>query len=389
MVNFDYKNPARIIFGVNSVDRLCDLLKEYSAKSVLLIFDTSDIIKKLGIYDKVKNAADKVSAKFFECNKVTPNPKVDLVRELITYGKENSVDFIVAAGGGSVIDTAKAVAMGIPYSGDIWDFYDGKATPNTAIPVGAITTIPASGSETSNCSIITNDLTKAGCETDLIIPKFAIMDPSYTVGLPAFQTAAGCADILSHLIERYFTTVENVDATDYMLEGAMKALILNTRRVMADPKNVDARSEIQLLASVAHNGSLELGRTPDWASHRVEHEISGQYNITHGEGMAVVLVAYITYMADRLPKKMAQLANRLYGIDYKNHTEKEMALILAKKLCEFFKELGLRTHLREFDIDEAHFEEMADRATNGGKGTVGHYIPLGKKEFIEVLKLSL
>ena len=387
MISFDYKNPTRLIFGKDSIKKVESILKELDVHSVMMVSGKSAV--RLGILDEIKNACDKNNIHFVHCDQVVANPKIELVRELISLGRKEKTDFIIAVGGGSPIDTAKSIALGIPYDGDVWDFFEGKATPKSAVSIGAISTIPASGSESSNATIMNNGLYKKGYEDDILIPKFAILDPSYTLTLPANQTSAGCADIMSHLLERYFTTTENTDVTDYLIVGAMKALIKNSVIVVDDPQNFAARSEIQLLATIAHNGWLDLGRQTDWASHRIEHELSGQYNITHGEGMAVVLIAYIKYMAERLPKKMADLANLLFDIDYNGHSEKEMALLLAEKLKEFFKKLNLKTTLTEFGIGKDHFEEMAMRATNNDTSTFGHYIPLHKKEFIEILEMAL
>ena len=387
MNSFDFKNPTRIFFGDGALKNISSQLKEFNVKSLLLISGKS--ATKLGIYDDIKDACNANNISFYNNDQVVANPKVELVRELITLGKEKKIDFIIAAGGGSAIDTAKAVSIGIPYDNDVWDFFDGKATPTNAIPIAAVTTIPASGSETSNATIISNGLYKKGFEGDIILPKFAIMDPTYTLGLPAYQTSVGSTDVLSHLLERYFTTTEHTDVTDYLLEGAIKACILNSLRLVSAPKNYNARAEMQLLASLAHNGVLDLGRQTDWASHRIEHELSGQYNITHGEGMAIVLIAYTKYMANKLPKKMAQLANRVFNIDYHDYSEKEMALILSDKLKEFFKKLNLKTQLSELGIGKEHFNDMAMRATNDDENTIGHYMPLHSKEFIEVLELAL
>ena len=362
MLNFQYKNPARIFFGDGAEKNIYSLLQEYHVTSLLLIY-SGDFIKELGIWDEVKDSCDKLNIAFSECSRVVPNPKVELARELIDEAKKNSVDFILAVGGGSSMDTAKAVAIGIPYDGDVWDFFDGTAAPECAIPVGAVTTLPASGSETSNCSIISNGLLKLGVENDMIIPKFAIMNPRYTMGLPAYQTSCGCADILSHLLERYFSDVEHTDTTDYMIEGAIKAVMVNAKRLMKNPGNYDARAEVQWLASVAHNGILDTGRLADWGSHRIEHELSAQYGITHGEGMAVVLVAWCKYMANAKPAKLAQLANRVFSVDYHDHTNTEMAYILAERLEQFFQSLNLKTTLTELNITNEHFEEMANRAT--------------------------
>lgn len=386
MVDFEYYNPAKIVFGENSVDKIGDLLKEYKVSSLLLVY-SGEFIKSLGIYGKVKDAAAALGIDFYENGNVVPNPSIELVRELVVLGKEKNVDFVLAVGGGSAIDTAKATALGIPYEGDVWDFFEKGVSPETVLPLGVISTLPASGSETSNAAILSNNEWKLGFEDNRIIPKFAIMNPLYTVGLPNFQTFAGVADILSHLLERYFSDVRHTDVTDYLIEGGVQALLVNGRRLKENPKDLNARAEIQWLATVAHNNILDTGRIGDWGSHRIEHELSGQYGITHGEGMAVVLPAWVRYVANVKPWKLSQLAVRVFHEDAYNHSEKENALRLAEHLEQFFRGLGLRTRLSELGIDDKHFAEMAKRATRNG--TVGHYLPIDEKVFVEILKLAL
>ncbi len=388
MNNFSYHNPAKIIFGKNSELQILDELKNHNAKSVLLIY-SGDFIKTLGIFDVVKNACNSLGIKFIENGNVVPNPKLELVHTLINQAKSADVDFIVAVGGGSAMDTAKAVAMGACYDGDVWDFFIGKANLEKALPIGVISTLPASGSETSNAAIISYGLHKKGYEDNLIIPKFAIMNPEFTINLPAYQTSCGIADIFSHLLERYLTNTEYVDTTDYLIEGACKALLVNAKRLISEPSDYNARAEIQWLATIAHNNLLDTGRESDWASHRIEHELSAQYGITHGEGMAVVLVGYLKYISKHNPNKSAQFANRVFGIDSYNYTSAEMTMLLSKELDLFFKELNLKTTLSEFDIDNTHFEDMANRATNNNTQKAGHYLPLDCKEFIEVLNLCI
>lgn len=385
MLNFSYHNPAKIIFGSDSEKEIQSLLGHLGVQSLLLIY-SGDFIKTLGIFDTVKEACANQHIAFFENGDVVPNPKIDLVRQLVALGKDKNIDFILAVGGGSSIDTAKAVAAGIPYNGDVWDFFEGKGVLQTALPVGVISTLPASGSETSNCAIISNGLRKQGIEHDAIIPRFAIMNPAFTLTLPPYQTSCGIADILSHLLERYFTDVPFVDTTDFLIEGAIQALLLNGRRLMSRPEDYNARAEVQWLASIAHNNLLDTGRLGDWGSHRIEHELSAQYGITHGEGMAVVLLAWIEYMAQIKPEKPAQLANRIFHADYHDYSLTEMALILRSHLKRFFKDLKLKTTLTEMGISREHFEEMAQRATLGG--TVGHYLPLDSDRIIEILKLA-
>lgn len=385
MVDFEYYNPAKIVFGENSVDKIGDLLKEYKVSSLLLVY-SGEFIKSLGIYGKVKDAAAALGIDFYENGNVVPNPSIELVRELVVLGKEKNVDFVLAVGGGSAIDTAKATALGIPYEDDVWDFFEKGVSPETVLPLGVISTLPASGSETSNAAILSNGVWKLGFEDNRIIPKFAIMNPAYTVGLPNFQTFAGVADILSHLLERYFSDVKHTDVTDYLIEGAVQALLVNGKRLKANPKDLNARAEIQWLATVAHNNILDTGRIGDWGSHRIEHELSGQYGITHGEGMAVVLPAWVRYVANVKPWKLSQLAVRVFHEDAYNHTEAENALALADHLEHFFRELGLRTRLPELGIDDKYFADMAKRATRNG--TVGHYLPLDEHIFVEILKIA-
>ena len=386
MIDFTYYNPAKIVFGENSEKALASLLKENGVTSILLVY-SGEFIKDLGIYDAVVNASKEIGASLIENGEVVPNPDVNLVRKLVSEGKENNVDFVLAVGGGSSIDTAKAISIGIPYEGDVWDFFEKGEVPKEVLPVGVIATTASSGSETSNAAIISNGEWKLGFEDDRIIPKFAIMNPKYTVNLPWYQTAVGIADVLSHLLERYFSDEKNSDTTDYLIEGAVRALLLNADRLKKNPRDLNARGEIQWLASVAHNNYLDAGRSADWGSHRIEHELSAQYNITHGEGMAIVLTAWIRYMAKIKPWRLALLATRVFGVDSFDYSEEERALILADKLEDFFKKLDIKTRLKELDITDKDFDEMATRATRNG--AVGHYVPINKEKIVDILKIAL
>ena len=386
MIGFEYYNPAKIVFGEESEKKLKDLLSAYNVKSLLLVY-SGDFIKSLGIYSVIEDAVSELGITLSENGNVVPNPDIDLVRELVSQGKKDNVDFVLAVGGGSSIDTAKAVALGIPYDGDVWDFFEKGVSPESVLPIGVIATTASSGSETSNAAILSSGEWKLGFEDDRIIPKFAIMNPRYTMGLPAYQTFVGIADVLSHLLERYFSDEKYSDTTDYLIEGAIRALLVNADRLVKNPKDVNARGEIQWLASVAHNNFLDAGRRADWGSHRIEHELSAQYNITHGEGMAVVMVAWTKYMAEKKPWRLALLATRVFGVDAYDYTLTERAYILSQKLEEFFKKLGLATTLSELDIDDQYFDDMANRATRNGN--VGHYEPLDAKAIKEILTLAL
>ena len=386
MIGFEYYNPAKIVFGEDSEKKLKGLLSEYEVKSLLLVY-SGDFIKTLGIYSVIKDAVNELGIKFSENGNVVPNPSIELVRQLVEQGKKDNVDFVLAVGGGSSIDTAKAVALGIPYENDVWDFFDKGISPKKVLPIGVIATTASSGSETSNAAILSNGEWKLGFEDNRIIPKFAIMNPKYTVGLPAYQTYVGIADVLSHLLERYFSDERYSDTTDYLIEGAIKALFVNADKLLKNPKDVNARGELQWLASVSHGGFLDAGRSADWGSHRIEHELSAQYNITHGEGMAIVITAWTRYMAQNKPWRLALLANRLFGADSYNYSESERAYILSERLEAFFRKLGLKTKLSELNIDDRDFEIMAKRATRNG--SVGHYEPLDSEAIIEILRTAL
>ena len=386
MIGFEYYNPAKIVFGEGSVNKLAELLRQYDVSSLLLVY-SGGFIKQLGIYQAITDAVSELGIRFSENGEVVPNPSIELVRKLVGQGKNDEVDFVLAVGGGSSIDTAKAVALGIPYGGDVWDFFDKGVIPEQVLPIGVIATTASSGSETSNAAILSNGEWKLGFEDDRIIPKFAIMDPRYTSGLPPYQTFAGIADVLSHLLERYFSDERYSDTTDRLIEGAVNALFVNAERLLKDPSDLNARGEIQWLASVAHNNFLDAGRNADWGSHRIEHELSAQYDITHGEGMAIVLTAWTKYAAARKPWRLALLASRVFGNDSFDYSEEERAFILSEKLSEFFKRIGLKTTLGQLGIDERDFDVMAERATRNG--AVGHYLKLDREAVKDILKTAL
>ena len=386
MIGFEYYNPAKIVFGEGSVNKLAELLRQYDVSSLLLVY-SGDFIKQLGIYQAITDAVSELGIRFSENGEVVPNPSIELVRKLVGQGKKDEIDFVLAVGGGSSIDTAKAVALGIPYGGEVWDFFDKGAIPEQVLPIGVIATTASSGSETSNAAILSNGDWKLGFEDDRIIPKFAIMDPRYTSGLPPYQTFAGIADVLSHLLERYFSDERYSDTTDRLIEGAVNALLVNAERLLKDPSDLNARGEIQWLASVAHNNFLDAGRRADWGSHRIEHELSAQYDITHGEGMAIVLTAWTKYAAARKPWRLALLASRVFGTDSFDYSEEERAFILSEKLSEFFKRIGLKTTLGQLGIDERDFDVMAERATRNG--AVGHYLKLDREAVKDILKTAL
>lgn len=389
MLNFNYHNPANIYFGKGEEKKVGELISTYTQTNNVLVLYSGDYIFDLGIYQTIEEECQKFDIQLFKNGDVVPNPELSLIQRLEKEVTENKIDFILAVGGGSVIDTAKALSFGALHEGDTWDFFLGKEEVTQALPIGVIATVASSGSEMSNATIVSKEKHKLGVETNLIIPKFSILNPEYTLKLPKYHTGVGVSDILTHLLERYFTSVTNVNLTDFLLEGAAKSLLINGNHLINDLENYELRAEIMWTASMAHNNSLELGREPDWASHRIEHEVSGQYGIVHGEGMAVIFPAWMTYVSQFHSDIFVQYGVRVFGIDPFAYTQDEIISLSIEKTKEFFNQMGMRSSLSEFDIDNTHFIEMAKRATKDDTQTVGHLKPLNSEDIINILELAL
>ncbi|UZQ83293.1 iron-containing alcohol dehydrogenase [Thermoanaerobacter sp. RKWS2] len=388
MENFVFSSPTKIIFGKGTEHQVGEEVKKYSNK-VLFCYGGGSI-KKSGLYDKVVNSLKEAGVEFIELSGVKPNPRLSLVQEGIKLCRENNIDFILAVGGGSVIDTAKAIAMGVPYEGNVWDFFAGKAQLEEALPVGVILTIPATGSEASDATVITNEdgWFKKGFHHDLIRPKFAIMNPELTYTLPNYQTACGVADIMAHVMERYFTNVKNVDLTDRLCEATLKTVINNVRIVLKDPANYNARAEIMWAGTIAHNDLLSTGRIGDWASHRIEHELSAIYDIAHGAGLAIIFPAWMKYVYKHDINRFVQFAVRVWDVDLPYENLEDIALEGIRRMTEFFKEIGLPVTLKEAGISDDRFEEMANKCTDNGNKKLGNFVKLGKEDVINIYKLA-
>ncbi|WDV47976.1 iron-containing alcohol dehydrogenase [Clostridiaceae bacterium M8S5] len=387
MDNFNFKSTTRIIFGKDMEKSVGKHVLKYSKK--ILLHYGGEYLKELGILDRIIDSLQESNIDYVILNGVVPNPRLSLVRKGVEICKKENIDFVLAVGGGSAIDSAKAIALGAMYDGDVWDFYNGKATPQSALKVGTVLTIPGSGSEMSESSIITNEEEnlKCGIDIDLIVPEFSVLNPEMCYTIPDYLMSCGIADILSHLLERYFTTTENSILSDYLLEGAMKAVLEVGPLLKKDPKNYDYCAEIMWLATVAHNGMLDAGRTSDWASHRIEHEISALYDITHGAGMAIVFPAWMKYVQNQNIDRFMQLSIRVFGVDKeldKNYIVQEG----IKKFEEFLISLGLKIKLSEAGVPIDKFEEMAQKALNGSQ-TLGRFKKLNKDDIIEILKLAI
>jgi alcohol dehydrogenase len=378
MENFTFQNATKIIFGQGTEHEVGTVTKEYSSK-VLLHYGGGSI-KKTGLYDSVARALKKAGVEYLELGGAQPNPRLGLVQEGIKLCRENGIDFILAVGGGSAIDSAKAIAVGVPYQGDVWDFYSGKAEVKEALPVATVLTIPAAGSEASNSSVITNEdgWYKRGLTTELIRPVFSILNPELTYSLPAYQTACGAADIMAHIMERYFTNTRNVDLTDRLCEAALKTIIRNVPLALAEPNNYDFRAEILWASTIAHNDLLGTGRIGDWASHGIEHEMSGIYDMAHGAGLAIIFPAWMRYVYQHDINRFVQFAVRVWDVDMDFGSPETTAVEGIRRLENFFRMIGLPVRFSDIGVSDDRFEEMASKCTAGGTDTVGNFVRLDK-----------
>ncbi|HOL54628.1 MAG TPA: iron-containing alcohol dehydrogenase [bacterium] len=387
MRDFEFLSPTKIIFGRNSEAKVGREVKNYSRK-ILLHYGKGSIIRT-GLYDRVVKSLKEEGIDFIELGGVQPNPRVSLVREGIEICRKNGINFILAIGGGSVIDSSKAIAVGVPYSGDVWDFYAGKMEPKTALPVGVVLTIPAAGSEASKSSVITNEdgWYKRSINTEIIRPRFAIMNPEVTFTLPPYQTACGAADIMAHVMERYFTNDKGVNFTDRLCEATLKTVIYNVPIVLKKPDDYDARAQIMWASTIAHNDLLSTGRTGDWASHGIEHELSGIYDIAHGAGLAIVFPAWMKYVYKHNIERFIQFAINVWNVEPNFESPERIALEGVERLKRFFKDIGLPTSLSEANIGEDRLEEMATKATE--RGELGEFVKLKKEDVLNILRSAL
>ena len=389
MDNFSYCTPTRYIFGRDTEKETGRLTAETGCRRVMIVSGGSSA-RKSGLLDRVTASLDEAGISYVELTGIKPNPTDDRVYEGIDLARREGVDGLLAVGGGSVIDTAKAIAGGVPYDGDFWDFWAGKAIMKEALPVGVVLTIPAAGSEGSGNSVITklDGMHKISLRTDFALrPKFAVLNPELTFTLPPEQTAAGVADMMAHILERYFSPTEEVETTDRISEGLLMAIMEEAPKVMAAPDDYQARANIMWAGTMAHNGVCGCGRREDWTSHGLEHVLPAVYGVTHGAGLAVVFPAWMTFMASHRPEKVAQLGRRIFGVTAAG--DKEAALKTVDSLRAFFKSIGLPLTLGELGIGNPDFA-MLTRKFHEDKGTpFGPYFPLHPVDTEAVYRLML
>ena len=390
MNNFTFHAPTEFVFGKDVENKTGVLCQKYGATKVLIVYGGGSVVRS-GLLQRVKQVLDDARIPFAELGGIQPNPTDPKVYEGIEICRRESVDMLLAVGGGSVIDTAKAIAAGVPYAGDFWDFFVGKAVVKEALKVGVVLTIPAAGSEGSGNSVITklDGLQKLSLRTpDALRPVFAIMNPELTYTLPPYQTACGVVDMMAHIMERYFSNTTGVEITDRLCEGALKAIIEVAPHVMENPTDYDARANLMWCGTIAHNGICGVGREEDWASHFMEHEISAVYGVTHGAGLAVIFPAWLTWMAGHNPHKPAQFARRVWHIADSGNTEAD-AKAGIQALKTFLRSIGMPLTFAELGIDNPDIDLLVRKLHENKGEKIGCYCPTDRAASREIYELAL
>lgn len=392
MNNFTYCTPTRYVFGRDTESQTGQLVRQYlGAPSRIMIVIGGGSVRRSGLLDRVVASLEEAGVSHIILEGINPNPTDDRVYEGIDICRREGITAILAVGGGSVIDTAKAIALGVPYDGDFWDFYAGKLPAEVALPVGVVLTIPAAGSEGSGNSVITrlDGLHKISLRSDFALrPKFAVMNPVLTFTLPPFQTASGIADMMAHIMERYFSPTPSVEVTDRLAEGLLKAIMNEAPKVMEHPDDYEARANVMWAGTMAHNGICGCGRVEDWVSHFMEHELSAVYGVTHGAGLAVVFPAYLSFMADELPWKVAQWSRRVMGVDIAGD-DSAVAHAGVVRLRAFFSSIGLPVTLAQLGITDPDFSLLVRKLHEDKGEIIGGYRKLNAFDTGRIYRLML
>lgn len=387
MDNFQFYSPTEFVFGRGRENETGHYVRKYGGSKVLVLFGGGSA-ERSGLLGRVRASLNAEHLPFAELGGVKPNPRDTLVYQGIDLCKQQGIDFILAVGGGSVIDTAKAIAMGVPYDGDFWDFYCGKA-PKAALPVATVLTIAAAGSEGSGDSVITKEDggLKRGAGSDLIRPRFSVMNPELTCTLPVYQTACGATDIMAHVFERYFTNTPEVEITDRLCEAVLLTMIKETPRVIADPANYDARANIMWAGTVAHTNIVGVGRQQDWNSHGIEHELSALYDCAHGAGLAVIMPAWMEFVCSHNPMRFAQCAQRVWGCQMNYADPESTAREGIRCFRRFLRSIGMPINFAELGADEADIPKLVDKF-GIGDGRTGGFVALSAEDIADIYRIA-
>lgn len=390
MNNFVFYSPTEFVFGKDTEGQVGELSQKYGARKVMIVYGGGSA-QRSGLLDRVKASLDKAGLSWCELGGVQPNPTDGKVYQGIELAKKENIDLLLAVGGGSVIDTAKAIAAGVPYSGDFWDFFEGKAKVEAALKVAVVLTIPAAGSEGSGNAVITKEATlqKLGIKVPgLLRPVFSIMNPELTYTLPPFQTACGAADMMAHIMERYFSNTPDVELTDRISEGVLKAIIEEAPKAMKNPQDYGARANLMWAGMVAHNDTCGVGREEDWSSHALEHEVSAVYGVAHGAGLSVIFPAWLTWMTTHNLPKLVQFAVRVWDVPAEGNPE-AVALEGIRRLRRFFSSLELPITFRELGIPEPDIDLLVNNLHRNKGEQLGNYVKLTRQDTAEIYRLAL
>lgn len=389
MLNFNFYSPTNFVFGKDTESQVGELIKKEKAKKVLIHYGSGSI-KRSGLFDRVIKSLEEVNIEYVELGGVVPNPRDTLVYEGIELCRNENVDFILAVGGGSTIDSAKAIAAGVKYKGDFWDFYEKTATITKAVKIGVILTIPAAGSEGSNATVITktDGMLKRVTYGDSIRPVFSIINPELTYTLPSYQTAAGVVDMMAHIFERYLTRTNDVLLTDRLCEATLVSIIEAAKVVMEEPTNYEARATICWAGTIAHNGSLGVGRQEDWASHRLEHELSALYDVTHGAGLAVIFPAYMRYTVNVDVQRYRRLAVKVFGIKDKPKKPLKVALAGIQALENFFKSINMPTSFEDIGAKKEDIDKLVEKLRINCGDVVGFFKGITMEDAKNIYELA-
>lgn len=391
MYNFEYYTPTFIEFGKKSEEKVAQLIKAQNGKKVLIHYGGHSA-KKTGLIDKIEKLLTKENIPYVELGGVVPNPRLSLVYKGIELAKKENVDFILAVGGGSVIDSAKAIGYGIANEGDVWDFYAQKRVTDKCAPVGVVLTIAAAGSEMSNSSVITNDETglKRSYHTEISRPRFAIMNPEFTMTLPEYQTACGCTDIMMHTMERYFTAGETMELTDKIAESVMQIVLKNALILLEQPDNYEARAEVMWAGSLSHNGLTGCGiKNKDFATHMLEHELGGVYDVAHGAGLAAVWGSWARYVYKECLGRFKKFAINVMNVEEVGNDE-EIALKGIEAMEKFYHSIGMPTSIKELglELSDADIEKLADQCCDACGGHKGSAKVLYREDIVKIYKMA-
>ena len=392
MKDFNFYAPTRVVFGRESEAKLPELIKQYGGTKVLVHYGGGSA-RRSGLLDKVEQMLREAGIDFVELGGVVPNPLLSKVKEGIALCRREGVDFILAVGGGSVIDSSKAIGYGVPYEGDVWDFWDNKAVPQTAMPIGVVLTIPAAGSEMSSSTVITQDegMLKRGFNSDLCRCKFAVMNPERTYTLPPYQTAAGATDIMMHTMERYFSKYEDATLTDAIAEALLRTVKDAAFEVLKNPEDYRNRANIMWASSLSHNDLTECGTEKDFAVHKLEHELSGLFGVTHGAGLAALWGSWARYVMDKHISRFVQFAVNVMGVTNDFTDPRATALRGIEAIEHFFQQIGMPTSIPALigrKVTDEEIETLVAKCSRGGKITLGAMEILKTEDMAAIYRLA-